>query len=76
MACIFIGIVAVIRSLVQRSKKTQIVPGSAVVGKASLEHDGKDRGDAKVGGHSRVLRFLQHITVITYTKFNSDRKCN
>ena len=56
MACIFIGIVAVIRSLVhdQRSKKNQIVPGSAVVDKASLEHDGKDRGDAKVGGHSQV----------------------
>ena len=46
MACIFIGIVAMIRSLVQRRKKNQVVPGSK--DKAPLEHDGKDRGDAKV----------------------------
>ena len=76
MACIFIGIVAVIRSLVQRRKKTQIVPGSAVVDKAPLEHDGKDRGDVRVGVGVGVLRFLQHIMVITYTKCNSDCKCN
>ena len=53
MACIIIGLVAMIRSLVQRRKKNQIVPGSK--DKAPVEHDGKDRGDARVGGHSRVL---------------------
>ena len=58
MACIFIGLVAMIRSLVQRRKKNQIVPGSTAVDKAPGEYDGKDRGDARVGGHSRILWIL------------------
>ena len=58
MACIFIGLVAMIRSLVQRRKKNQIVPGSTAVDKAPGEHDSKDRGDARVGGHSRILWIL------------------